>query len=126
MHALYNCQYLLSAAAVDLVILQAVEMNAPRAGSAPAFLNTAAANSVGGYGGYVAGLGPNMYGRPYGSAFNTGAQINDIPSWPTNIKCLQAEGLFFPGMLRAGANFGRSAKTQIQTALTQDNVPSCS
>lgn len=46
-------------------------MNAPRAGSAPAFLSAAAANPLGGYGGYGAGLGPNLWGSPFGSAFDT-------------------------------------------------------
>ena len=52
-------------------------MNAPRSGSAPAFLNTSAANPLGPFGGYgqAMGLGANLYGTTYSSAFDsTGAE----------------------------------------------------
>ena len=52
--------------------LQAVELQAPRAGSAPAFLHTSA--PLGGYGGYGASMGHGMYSSPYGTAFNTGVR----------------------------------------------------
>ena len=52
-------------------------MHAPRSGSAPAFLNTSAANPLGPFGGYgqAMGLGTNPYGTTYGSTFDsTGAE----------------------------------------------------
>ena len=52
-------------------------MHAPRSGSAPAFLNTSAANPLGPFGGYgqAMGLGTNLYGTTYSSAFDsTGAE----------------------------------------------------
>lgn len=48
-------------------------MHAPRSGSAPAFLNTSAANPLGPFGGYgqAMGLGTNLYGTTYSSAFDS-------------------------------------------------------
>jgi hypothetical protein len=52
--------------------MQAFEMNAPRTGSAPAFLKTSAANPLASFGNYgqAMGLGANLYGATYSSAFD--------------------------------------------------------
>lgn len=47
-------------------MLQAMEGNAPRAGSAPAYLNSSAANPLGGYGGYGTSMAHSLY-NTYGA-----------------------------------------------------------
>ena len=76
---------------------QAVEVNAPRSGSAPAFLHTSAANPLG-YGGYGASMSTGMYSSPYGPAFNTGVKQQPHPS---NCCCM-LPGVCKPFPLEAG------------------------
>ncbi len=77
------------------VCLQGVELNHPRAGSAPAFLHTSA--PLGGYGGF------GMYSSPYGTAFNTGVRQKLAPD----------EGLLHMAQYATGFSFERAGNPKL-------------